>query len=356
MNVPITLDEYEAYAQERLPTVIFDYFAGGAQDERTLRANREAWLELRLRPRVLRDVSSRDLRTEVLGSEISMPVLVAPTAFQRMAHDEGELATARAAGAAGTILTLSTLSTQPMEEVAAAGGGAFWFQLYLYRDREVTRALVERVEAAGATALILTVDAPVWGARERDVRNGFHLPDGLRVANLGAGERSYLPDVQGSALAAYANEMFDPSLGWADLEWLRRTSRLPILVKGISRGDDAREAIARGAAGVIVSNHGGRQLDTAAATAEVLPEVVEAVGGAGEVLVDGGIRRGTDVVKALAIGAKAVLLGRPILWGLAVGGEEGVLRVLEVMRAELDLAMALCGARSVSEITGDLIA
>lgn len=335
--------------------MVFDYYAGGAHDEITLRENRAAFERMTLHYRVLRDVSRRTTEVELFGQQLTMPVLLAPTAFHQMATEEGELATARAAAAAGTVMILSTLSTRSIEEVSAASGGRLWFQLYVYRDRVATRELVARAEAAGARALVLTVDAQVWGVRERDVRNSFQLPAGLRMANLATSGKSDFPEVEGSGLAAYANSMFDQSLSWADLEWLCSISNLPVLVKGLVRGDDAGMAMEHGAAGVIVSNHGGRQLDTAPAPISVLPEVVEGVAGRGTILMDCGVRRGTDVVKALALGASAVCIGRPILWGLATGGEAGVTEVLEMLRRELDLAMALCGARSINELTSDLV-
>lgn len=355
MTQPIHLSEFELQAVERLPQMVYDYYAGGAHDEITLRDNREAYERIRLRYRVLRDVSTRDLSTSVLGQEVSFPVLIAPTAFHQMATEEGETATARAAARAGTIMTLSTLSTRSIEDVARDAEGRLWFQLYVYRDRGATRELIARAEAAGARALVLTVDAQVWGVRERDVRNGFRLPPGLRMVNLATSGKSEFPEVEGSGLAAYVSQAFDPSLSWPDLEWLCASTSLPVLIKGVVRGDDAALAAEHGAAGSIVSNHGGRQLDTSPATIEVLSEVVDAVDGRGVVLVDGGIRRGTDVVKALALGAKAVMIGRPVLWGLAAGGSDGVSQVLEILRAEVDLAMALCGARRVEEVTGDLV-
>jgi 4-hydroxymandelate oxidase len=355
MSRPLNLAEFEEHARDRLPAMVYDYYAGGANDEHTLVANRSAFTELTLRYRVLRDVGSRSIATTLLGQELSMPVLIAPTAFQQLAAEEGEVATARAARRAGTIMTLSTLSTRSIEEVGAAAGGKLWFQLYVYRDREATRDLVARAEAAGARALLLTVDAQLWGVRERDVRNGFQLPPGLRMVNLAGSGKGDLPAVEGSGLAAYVNTMFDPTLSWSDLEWLCGLTRLPVLIKGVVRGDDAGEALDRGAAGVVVSNHGGRQLDTAPAAVRALEEVAQAIDGRGAVLVDGGVRRGTDVIKALALGADAVLIGRPVLWGLALAGEEGVTRVLEMLGGELDLAMALCGARSVDEITRDLV-
>jgi 4-hydroxymandelate oxidase len=336
----------------------YDYYASGAEDERTLADNVAAWQRLRLRPRCLVDVSTRDLSTTVLGRPVSMPVLIAPTAFQRLAHPDGELATARAAAAEGTVMGLSTLSTSTLEEVAAAnGGGARWFQLYVYKDRGITRALVERAEGAGYEALALTVDAPLFGRRLRDMRNGFALPAGLTAANLvpgGMGEVRRVDDDSG--LATYIATMLDQSITWRDVAWLRSITRLPVIVKGVARGDDAAQAMAHGAAGIIVSNHGGRQLDTAIATADALPEIVDAVGDRGEVYVDGGVRRGTDVLKALALGARAALVGRPVLWGLAVDGEAGVRKALGMLRAELDLAMALCGCPTVGAITRDLVA
>lgn len=355
MNLPIHLDDFEAAAQRKLSSMVYDYYAGGAHDEITLRENRAAFERLTLHYHVLRDVSERSLETRILGQALSMPVLIAPTAFQQLAWPEGEVATARAAARSGTIMTLSTLSTRTIEEVAEAADGGLWFQLYVYRDREATRELVARAEAAGARALVLTVDAQVWGVRERDVRNRFQLPAGLRLANLAGRGKGDLPEVEGSGLAAYVDAMFDPSLSWKDLDWLCSLTDLPVLVKGVVRADDAMAAIDCGAAGVIVSNHGGRQLDGAPAPIEVLPLVAASIAGRGLTLVDGGIRRGTDIVKAIALGADAVLIGRPILWGLANGGEEGVVQVLEFLRAELDLAMALCGARSLAELTDDLV-
>jgi len=365
---PVTLDDLESAARERLAPLAFDYYAGGADDEETLRENRAAWARIRLRYRVLVDVSRRQLATAALGRPISLPVVVAPTAFHALAHPEGEAASARAAAAAGTVFILSTLSNTPVEDVvrAAAGvGGAVWFQLYVYRDRAVTRDLVRRVEAAGVSALVLTVDAPLLGRRPRDVRNRFRLPEGLAVANLVPAGMGALPEApSGSGLAAYFASLLDPALTWPDVEWLRSQTRLPVVVKGIVRGDDAALAVEHGAAGVVVSNHGGRQLDTAPATADVLAEVVDAVAAAGggggdapvEVFVDGGVRRGTDVVKALALGARAVLVGRPILWGLATGGEAGARRVLEMLREEMDLALALCGCPTVGGLGRDLVA
>ena len=355
----VNVFDLEAIARERLARDAYDYYVGGALDEVTLRENRAGYDRLALAYRVLVDVSRRDPKTTVLGQPVAMPILVAPTAFHRLAHPEGELATARAAGAAGTVMVLSGLSTTRVEEVVAASGGPVWFQLYVYRDRAATERLVRRAEAAGCRALVLTVDAPLIGRRERDVRNRFHLPPGLTVANMQAEGYGELPaPTADSGLAAYVSGLLDPSLSWPDVAWLRSITRLPVLVKGIVRADDALRAADAGAAGIVVSNHGGRQLDTAPATIEVLPEIADALAARGhrlEVLVDGGVRRGTDVLKALALGARAVLVGRPILWGLASGGEAGVSAVLELLRAELDLAFALAGCASVRDVTRDLV-
>ena len=356
---PLNVFELEAIARERLSPEAYDYYAGGAHDEVTLRENRAAYDRVSIAYRVLVDVSRRDLATSVLGQPVAMPVLVAPTAFHRLATPEGELATARAAGAAGTVMILSTLSTTRIEEVVAAASGPVWFQLYVYRDRGATEGLVRRAEAAGCRALVLTADAPLLGRRERDVRNRFRLPPGLAVANLlpeGYGEMP--PAAADSGLAAYVASFLDPALTWRDVAWLRSITELPVLVKGIIRPDDALRAAEAGADGVVVSNHGGRQLDTSPATLDVLPEIVDALAAHGhriEVLMDGGVRRGTDILKALALGARAVLAGRPVLWGLAAAGEAGALSVLRLLRDELDLAMALAGAPTIAGITRDLV-
>lgn len=352
----LNLAELEALASKRIPQSAWDYYASGADDELTLRRNREAYQAISLHYRVLVDVSTRKLETTLLGHKVSMPVAVAPTAFHRLAHPDGELASVRAAGDAGTLFVLSTLSNTGVEAVAEAARGPLWFQLYVYKDREATRDLVRRVEAAGCSALVLTVDAPMLGRRERDVRNSFALPPEFRVENLWATPYGNIERVHGqSGLASYFASMLDPSLTFRDVAWLQSITKLPLIVKGVVRADDAKRAVDVGASAVVVSNHGGRQLDTSPATIDVLGRVVAAVGGDVEVYVDGGVRRGTDVIKALALGARAVFLGRPVLWGLAAGGREGVGAVLELMRRELDLAMALCGCPSVAEITADLL-
>jgi len=353
MTASLNLREYERHARECLPREIYDFYAGGAGDEITLRENEKAWERLRLRPRVLVEVGACDLATSVLGRTIGMPILTAPCALNRLAHPEGELAVARAVTAADTIQIVSTMSSIPLEEISAVAGGRCWFQLYCYRDRAITRDLVARAEAAGFTALCLTVDVPMGGRRERDVRNLFKIPPDVRLANL----PTAVPDSQdNSRPMAYANARLDPGLTWDDVEWLRGLTKLPLVVKGVLTAEDARLAIEHGVAGIAVSNHGGRQLDTAVATCDALAEVRGAVGDDAELYVDGGIRRGTDVLKALALGARAVFIGRPYLWGLAVDGEAGVGRVLGLLREELRLAMALAGCARVKDISPGLVA
>lgn len=351
----LNVSDYEEAAREALPRMAYDYYASGSRGEATLRENRAAFRRLRLRHRVLRDVSDPDPGLDLLGHRLRFPVLVAPTAFHRLAAEEGEVATARAAGDAGTVMTLSTLSNRPMEAVAGATAGPAWFQLYVYRDREATARLVRRAEAAGFSALVLTVDAPVLGTRERDVRNRFHLPDGLAVANLPDAMADVPEEAADSGLAAYVASHLDPTLDWDDLGWLVELAGLPVLVKGVVHPEDARLAVEHGAAGVVVSNHGGRQLDGGVATVDALPDVVAAVEGRVPVLMDGGVRRGTDVLKALALGADAVAVGRPVLWGLAVDGADGARDVLRILRDEVVEAMTLAGCRAVEEVTPDLV-
>jgi 4-hydroxymandelate oxidase len=323
----LNVSDYERAAEEKLDPAAFGYFAGGANDEWTLFENLEAFNRWVLRPRVLVDVSGVDAATSVLGTEVSFPVLVAPMAFQGLAHPDGEKAMARGAAAAGTIMCLSKLSTVGIEEAAeAAPDGARWFQLYWGPDRSRVQELLERAEAAGYRAIMVTVDLPEVGRRERDLRTGFEAP-------------------------AQLSDITDSSLTWRDLEWLRTHTSLPLLVKGILTAEDAALACEAGVEGVIVSNHGGRQLDGVAASLDALPEVAEEVGDRAEVLLDSGVRRGTDVVKALALGAKAVLAGRAPLWGLAVGGAEGVEQILGLLRREFELALALCGCASPDEVT-----
>jgi isopentenyl diphosphate isomerase/L-lactate dehydrogenase-like FMN-dependent dehydrogenase len=342
---PVCVADFERLAEERLEPGAFGYYAGGADDELALTGNLEAWRRLRLRPRVLVDVSSVSTATTVLGQDVSMPVLVAPTAIQRFAHPDGEPGMARAAAATGTLMCLSTLATaSPFEVAAAAPGAPRWFQLYVFRDRGVTRALVEQAADNGYGAIVLTVDAPRLGRRERDLRTGFRVPEEIVVPSMAA---------LGGWAGATPLELLgaiDPSLRWGDLEELRSLVPLPLVLKGIQTAEDAALAVEHGVDALVVSNHGGRQLDAVAPTAELLPEVVDAVGDGAEVYVDGGIRRGSDAVKALALGARAVLVGRPALWGLAYGGEAGARRVLELLRDEVEVALALCGCTSPAAV------
>lgn len=351
----LNVADYARAARCRLPKDVCDYYEGGALDEITLRENAAAWQRLKLWYRVLARVGPRELTTTVLGQPVSMPILVAPTAFHKLACQEGEIAMAKAAKAAGTLFILSSLSNTAMESVFAHAASPRWFQLYIYKDREITLELVQRAEAAGAEAIVLTVDAPGLGTRERDTRNRFRLPDGLTVENLAPLGKGNFPKVKGSGLAAYVRANFKQDLGFDDLDWLSRSTRLPVVVKGVIRGDDARRAVDHGAKAVVVSNHGGRQLDTAPATCEALPQVVDALAGGCEIYVDGGIRRGSDVLKAIALGARAVLVGRAILWGLCVAGEQGAVQVLEILRRELDEAMLLSGCTKLSDIDRSLL-
>jgi isopentenyl diphosphate isomerase/L-lactate dehydrogenase-like FMN-dependent dehydrogenase len=337
---PVNVSDYERLATDRLPEGPLGYYAGGAGDERTLRENVAAYARHALRPRVLVDVSDVSTATTVLGTEISMPVIVAPVALQKMAHRDGECGMARAAADAGTIMTLSTIATCTPGEVAAAAPGApRWFQVYVFKDRGVTRAMIDEAIDCGYSALALTVDAPRAGRRERDFRTGFSVPDDVDMPAVTA--------AVGHTGGITVQEFFslvDPALTWKDLEQLVSDSPVPVLLKGVQTAEDARLACEHGAAGIVVSNHGGRQLDTVEATIDLLPECVEAVNGRIEVLVDGGIRRGTDVLVAFALGARAVLVGRPALWGLAAAGEAGARHVLEILRSEIEVGQVLLRA------------
>ncbi|WP_414586449.1 alpha-hydroxy acid oxidase [Scytonema sp. PCC 10023] len=358
---PLNLFEYEQLATKCLSQMALDYYASGAWDEVTLRDNRAAFERFKLRPRVLVDVSDRNLATKVLGQPLQMPLFIAPMAFQCLANPQGEVATARAAASAGVGMVLSTLSTKSIEEVATVSHDTNlhtpqWFQLYIHKDRGLTRALVERAYAAGYKALCITVDAPLLGRRERDKRNEFALPVGMELANFTNLSGLNIPHEEGeSGLFTYVAEQLNSAVTWDDLEWFQSLCPLPLVLKGILRGDDAARAVECGAKAIIVSNHGGRQLDGAIASLDALAEVVEAVDGRAEVLLDGGIRRGTDILKALALGAKAVLVGRPVLWGLAVAGEAGVAHAIEILRDELDVAMALSGCACLGQIDSSLL-
>ena len=344
---PINVADFERVAAERLEAGVLGYFAGGACDEVTLGDNVAAWRRWRLRPRMLAGVGEVRTSAEVLGAEVSMPILVAPVAYQRLVDPDGEAGMARAAAGASTVMCLSTLATARPDEVAAAAPeGRRWFQLYCFQDKAVTRALIDEAVDSGFEAIVVTVDAPRGGRRERDLRTGFSIPEGLGVPSVKAAL-----GVDREVTIEETFSLMDPALSWRDLEGIAAECNLPVLVKGVLTAEDAVLAVEHGAAGVVVSNHGGRQLDCVPASADALPEVVDAVEGRGAVLVDSGIRRGTDVAIALALGADAVLVGRPALWGLAVGGEEGARRVLELLRDELELALALCGCSSPDELT-----
>jgi isopentenyl diphosphate isomerase/L-lactate dehydrogenase-like FMN-dependent dehydrogenase len=335
---PVNVFEYEALAQSRMAPGAWAFYSSGAGDEETLRDNRAAFERLWLRPRVLVDVSAIDMRTAVLGIPVSMPVLIAPTAAQCLAHPDGECATAQAAGRANTLMVASTESTRTLEDIAQAAIGPLWFQLYMYTPENAAK-LVRRAESAGYRALVVTVDSARWGPKERVLRADFHLPAHLYEAN-------FIED--------------DPGVGdvfgtWETITWLRSLTTLPILLKGILTAEDALLAVEHGVAGIVVSNHGGRQLDSVPAAIDALPEIVTAVQGRCEIYLDGGIRRGTDVLKALALGAQAVFVGRPVLWGLAVNGSEGAYDVLELLRRELELAMALSGCPTLESIDASLV-
>lgn len=351
-----SLDEVEAIARGKLSQMAYDYVAGGAGDERTLQENVDAYSRYRFRPRFLVDVSKRDLGVTLLGRKHAVPFGIAPTAFHKLFHEDGEAGVARAAASRGILHCVSTLSTTALEDVAKAAGarGVLWFQVYVHRDRELTRDLVMRAKAAGYEALVLTIDAPVWAIRERDRRNKFSLPPPLTLANF----QRYLDAATGGGadgLANYVNRQLDPALTWRDVAWLKEISGLPVLVKGVLTREDALTAVEQGVDGIIVSNHGGRMLDRVPATLDALPEVVQAVGKRVPVILDGGLRRGTDALIALALGADFVMFGRQVVWGLAAGGVPGVERVLDLLTEELDNALALTGRRSIADVGEDLV-
>jgi 4-hydroxymandelate oxidase len=338
----VNVRDFEAAARARLDPVYYDYFASGAQDETTVAANEAAFRRRTLVPRVLRGCGPAQLDTTVLGQDMSMPVLIAPTAFHRLACPEAEVATARAAAAADVTMVAAMLSTVTIEEIAATGA-KLWFQLYVQPDLAFTESLVRRAEAAGCRALVVTVDSPTLGRNERGDRNDFHdLPPGVYCANM-----------RGDCNVRQV--VLSPEVSWWHIEWLRAATTLPILLKGVLHPVDARMAVDRGVDGLVVSNHGGRQLDSAPSTLDRLPVVAEAVRGKVPLLLDGGVRRGTDVAKALALGAQAVAVGRPVLWGLAVAGEAGVVRVLELLRRELANALTLLGVESPAGLTRDQV-
>lgn len=348
---PINLYDYEARARQVLPHNVWDFIDAGAMDEHATRRNRTAFDRLTLRPRFLRDVTQRSISTTVLGTEISLPVMIAPAGSHAMAHPDGELATARAAGMSNTLMILSTSSNYSMEEVAEAATGPLWFQLY-HRGYDFTEMLVPRAEEAGFKAICLTVDVPAPSPKERDLRNRYERRlelGNFRGMNRSRSETSGTDETPGWDVARAA------PLTWRELEWLRGMTSLPLVLKGLRTAEDARVAVECGVEGIIVSNHGGRQMDMTMGAIEMVPEVVEAVGGHAEVYMDGGVRRGSDVVKALALGVKAVAVGRPLFWGLAVDGAEGVHGVLELLREEIDRCVAYCGQSGVEDLETNLV-
>ncbi|KAF3953486.1 hypothetical protein CMV_021074 [Castanea mollissima] len=366
---PVNLNEFQELAREALPKMYYDFYAGGAEDQYTLEENMEAFRRIMIQPRILVDVSRIDLSTNVLGYNISAPILIAPTALHKLAHPEGEVVTARAAAACKTIMALSFTSSCTLEEVASSCNAVRFFQIYVYKRRDLSALLVQRAERNGYKALVLTADSPRVGRKEADIKNKMILPklkNTERFLSLEASsdnvsdleaftketkDASFWWKDNGSNLAAFAKETKDASFCWKDIEWLSTITNMPILIKGLLTREDAIKAVKVGVAGIVVSNHGGRQLDYAPATITVLEEVVQAVGGRIPVFFDGGVRRGTDVFKALALGAQAVLIGRPVIYGLAAKGEYGVRQVIKMLKDELELTMALSGCTSVKAIT-----
>jgi 4-hydroxymandelate oxidase len=338
---PINLFEFEDFAKERLPKEEYDYIAGGATDEISVDRNRRAYASWAFRPRVLRDVSALDLSTTVLGTKLNLPVLIAPCGGHKRAHPEGELATYRAAAACGTVLAVSANSNTSFEELAKSAKGHLWVQMYPFRNRDMTKEWLKRAKDSGYEAIVVTLDSQWPPKRERNIRNNYQRTRGVNYPKAGA---------ETPRPAGRAGEGSDPAATWEDLEWIKKAAGLPVVAKGVMTGEDVSLCIEVGADGVIVSNHGGRHLDNTLATVEVLPEAVAAARDKLEVYLDGGIRRGADVVKAIALGARAVFIGRPLFWGLAVDGEKGVVRVLDILREEIEITMAKCGRPTIASI------
>jgi isopentenyl diphosphate isomerase/L-lactate dehydrogenase-like FMN-dependent dehydrogenase len=345
---------FEHYVQNRLPENIQTFFFKGAGDELTLKENVSAFDKIKLLPRALRNVEQRSLSTTLLSHNIDFPLLIAPMAFQRLAHPEGEVAVAKSAHEHNVIMVLSTLSTCSFKEVTAIAKAPSWFQLYIYKDREITKNLVRLAEEFSYQGIVLTVDAPLYGKRVKELRSPLTLPSGFEIKNLQTAGLN-LSGVPSLKLASYLASLLDPAINWDDITWLRSITSLPIILKGIMHPKDVEVAIEHNINAIIISNHGGRQLDTALSSIETLKLIRDQVEGKVELILDGGIRKGIDILKALALGAKAVMVGRPILWGLAAGGEEGVKRVLNILKSELDLAMALCGFTSISQINREVL-
>lgn len=355
MNQEITnVNEFEKIAKEKLPKMVYDYYSSGAEDQWTLEENRRAFSRILFRPRILIDVSKIDMTTTFLGHKINMPIMLAPSAMQRMAHPDGELAVARAASAAGILMALSSWSTCTLEEVASTGPGIRLQQVYVYKDRNIVQQLVRRAEKAGYKGFVVTVDTPILGRREADIKNRFCLPPHLALKNFSHLNLD-MEEKEDSGLAAYVASQVDRSLNWKDVQWLQSITSLPVILKGVNTAEDTKLAIQNGAAAIIVSNHGARQLDYSPATINCLEEVVKAANGRIPVYLDGGVRRGTDVFKALALGASGVFVGRPVLYSLAADGESGVRKMLQIFHEEFELAMALSGCSSLRDITSNHI-
>ncbi|HWF45586.1 MAG TPA: alpha-hydroxy acid oxidase [Bryobacteraceae bacterium] len=344
-----TLDDFEVLAKSHLTHQAYEFVAGAAGDEITAAENRAAFRRVRLEPRVLVDVSRTDTSVTLFGRRHAHPILLAPTGYHRLFHAEGEAATVRGANLGEATLIAAAFATMAFEEMAAVARQPLWFQLYIHRDRGVTRGLVERILAAGCEAICVTVDVPSNGPRDRELRAGFVLPPGVERVNLAGLEGSVAASPDRPFGRSIYSALRSASATWADLEWLRSWVKAPLLVKGILHPDDAERAVASGCDGVIVSNHGGRTIDTVPATLDVLPRIADRIGGRTTLLLDGGVRRGTDVFKAIALGAAAVCIGRPYLYGLAVGGEFGIARVLEILRSELEMTMCLVGCPELSK-------
>lgn len=350
INHLINIYDFAAAARATMSSDLYDFVSGGALDEQTLRENHAAFDRLQLQYRVLRQAVSPSLTITLFGNNISLPIILAPTGSQMLTHPDGELAVRRAADQVSTIMTVATTSTYPMESICKAGAAPIWFQLYLFKDRGLNQEIVARAESSGFQAIALTVDSPVFGKRERDIRNHYALPPGLVYENLPlAGESD------GRDVSTFMNENWKNDIGWSDVEWLSQETKLPVLIKGICHPEDAHLSIEHGASGVWVSNHGGRQLDSAPATIDVLPDIAHRVAQRVPIVLDGGIRRGLDVLKAIALGATAVAIGRPMLWGLAVAGQQGVAQILTILKEELANGMTLCGCSNIQEITKELI-
>ncbi|KAL5288797.1 HAO1.2 family protein [Megaselia abdita] len=352
----VCVADFEEKSKEKLETSALDYYQSGAGDQLTLKHNKEAFNDLRIRPRFLRDVSNLDISTEIFGSKLKWPVGIASTAMQRMAHPDGEVANAKAAGRAGSIFVLSTLATTSLEELAEkAPETEKWFQLYIYKNRLLTETLVRTAEKCGFKAIVLTVDAPVFGIRRRDVRNKFSLPSDLKLSNFTGIQAKGVKSSGASGINEYVASQFDDTLTWKDVQWLVNFTTLPVIAKGILTKEDALLALHNGCKGVIVSNHGARQVDGVPATIEVLPEIVKAVGNEIVVMMDGGVYQGVNVFRALALGAKYVFMGRPAIWGLAVNGQKGVEDVLDIVKKELENTLKLTGCASLKDIRSEMV-